>query len=117
HPHILALYDSGKANGFLFYVMPYVAGESLRHRLAREKQLPVEEALGITRDIASALGHAHAQNVIHRDVKPENILLYEGEAMVAALGVALAVSAAAGERLSVLWLTVGPHELLTTATA
>src|SRR2546428_1665326 len=97
HPHILALYDSGEANGFLFYVMPYVAGESLRHRLAREKQLPVEEALGIIRHAAAALGHAHAQGVIHRDVKPENILLYEGEAMVADFGIALAVSGAAGE--------------------
>src|SRR5438034_2782706 len=112
HPHILALYDSGKANGFLFYVMPYVAGESLRHRLAREKQLPVEEALGITRDIASALGHAHAQNVIHRDVKPENILLYEGEAMVADFGIALAVSAAAGERLTEIGLAVGTPEYM-----
>src|SRR6266540_2453490 len=80
HPHILALYDSGEADGFLFYVMPYVAGESLRNRLDREHQLPLEEALGITRHVASALEHAHAQNIIHRDVKPENILLYEGEA-------------------------------------
>ncbi len=112
HPHILALYDSGKANGFLFYVMPYVAGESLRHRLAREKQLPVEEALGITRDIASALGHAHAQNVIHRDIKPENILLYEGEAMVADFGIALALSAAAGERLTEIGLAVGTPEYM-----
>src|SRR2546426_797995 len=112
HPHILALYDSGEANGFLFYVMPYVAGESLRHRLAREKQLPVEEALGIARHIASALGHAHAQNVIHRDVKPENILLYEGEAMVADFGIALAVSAAAGERLTEIGLAVGTPEYI-----
>jgi len=112
HPHILALYDSGEANGFLFYVMPYVAGESLRHRLAREKQLPVEEALGIARHIASALGHAHAQNVIHRDVKPENILLYEGEAMVADFGIALAVSAAAGERLTEIGLAVGTPEYM-----
>ena len=107
HPHILALYDSGETNGFLFYVMPYVAGESLRHRLEREKQLPIEEALAITRHIASALGHAHAQHIIHRDVKPENILLYEGEAMVADFGIALAVSAAAGERLTQTGLAVG----------
>src|SRR5438309_2175692 len=98
HPHILALYDSGEAGGFLFYVMPYVAGESLRHRLARAKQLPVEEALGITRHVASALGHAHAQNVIHRDIKPENILLYEGEAMVADFGIAVALAAPATDR-------------------
>ena len=107
HPHILALYDSGETNGFLFYVMPYVAGESLRHRLEREKQLPIEEALAITRHVAAALGHAHAQHVIHRDVKPENILLYEGEATVADFGIALAVSAAAGERLTQTGLAVG----------
>src|SRR5436309_8934494 len=107
HPHILALYDSGETNGFLFYVMPSVAGESLRHRLEREKQLPIEEALAITRHVAAALGHAHAQHVIHRDVKPENILLYEGEAMVADFGIALAVSAAAGERLTQTGLAVG----------
>jgi eukaryotic-like serine/threonine-protein kinase len=124
HPHILALYDSGEADGLLFYVMPYVAGESLRHRLEREKQLPVEEALGIIRDIASALGHAHAQNVIHRDLKPENILLYEGEAMVADFGIALAVSAVAegpegkgegegeGERLTATGLAVGTPEYM-----
>src|SRR5438046_195235 len=94
HPHILALYDSGETNGFLFYVMPYVAGESLRHRLEREKQLPIEEALAITRHIASALGHAHARHIIHRAVKPENILLYEGEAMVGAYGLALAFAEA-----------------------
>src|SRR2546428_7199611 len=112
HAHILALYDSGEADGLLFYVMPYVAGESLRHRLAREKQLPVEEALGITRQIASALGHAHAQHVIHRDLKPENILLHEGEAMVPDFGIALAVSAAAGERLTEIGLAVGTPEYM-----
>jgi serine/threonine protein kinase/Tfp pilus assembly protein PilF len=112
HPHILALYDSGEADGLLFYVMPFVAGESLRHRLEREKQLPVEEALGITRQVASALGYAHVQNVIHRDVKPENILLYEGEAMVADFGIALALSAAAGERLTETGLAVGTPEYM-----
>src|SRR5213080_4521686 len=71
HPHILALYDSGEADGFLFYVMPYVKGESLRHRLHREKPLPIEEAIAVTRDAALPLGHSHAQGVIHRDVKPE----------------------------------------------
>ena len=111
HPHILALYDSGEADGFLFYVMPYVKGESLRHRLEREHQLPIDEALGITRQIASALDHAHAQDVIHRDVKPENILLYEGEAMVADFGIALA-SAAAGERLTQTGLVVGTPEYM-----
>ena len=112
HPHILALYDSGEADGFLFYVMPYVKGESLRHRLEREQQLPIDEALGITRQIASALDHAHAQDVIHRDVKPENILLYEGEAMVADFGIALATSAAAGERLTQTGLVVGTPEYM-----
>ena len=107
HPHILALHDSGEADGLLFYVMPYVAGESLRQKLEREKQLGIEEALRITRDVASALGHAHAQHVIHRDVKPENILLHEGEAMVADFGIALAVSVAAGERTTETGLAVG----------
>src|SRR5216110_2145476 len=107
HPHILALYDSGRADEFLFYVMPYVKGQSLRHRLHREKPLPIEEAIAVTRDAALALDHAHAQGVIHRDVKPENILLYEGEAMVADFGIALAVSAAAGERLTQTGLAVG----------
>ncbi len=112
HPHILPLYDSGEADGFLFYVMPYVKGESLRHKLKREKQLPIEDALGITQQVASALDHAHAQNVIHRDVKPENILLYEGEAMVADFGIALAASAVAGERLTQTGLVVGTPEYM-----
>ena len=112
HPHILPLYDSGEADGFLFYVMPYIKGESLRHRLARDKQLPIEEALGVTRQIASALGHAHAQHIIHRDVKPENILLYEGEAMVADFGIALAASAATGERLTKTGFAVGTPEYM-----
>jgi serine/threonine-protein kinase len=112
HPHILALYDSGDADGFLFYVMPYIAGESLRTKLEREQQLAVEEALGITRQVAAALGHAHAQNVIHRDIKPENILLHEGEAMVADFGIALAVSAAAHERLTQTGLVVGTPQYM-----
>jgi serine/threonine-protein kinase len=112
HPHILALYDSGEAHGFLFYVMPYITGESLRQKLTRERQLSIEEALGITRQVAMALGHAHAQGVIHRDVKPENILLYEGEAMVADFGIALAVSAAVGERLTKTGLAVGTPEYM-----
>jgi len=107
HPHILALHDSGDADGFLFYVMPYVAGESLRHRLDREKQLSLDEALAITRQVASALAHAHSHNVIHRDVKPENILLHEGEAMVTDFGIALAVSAAADDRLTQTGIAVG----------
>ncbi len=114
HPHILALHDSGKADDFLFYVMPYVKGQSLRHRLHREKPLPIEEAVSITRDAALALDHAHAQGVIHRDVKPENILLYEGEAMVADFGIALAVSGAAsgGQRLTERGVWVGTPEYM-----
>ena len=90
HPHILPLHDSGEADGLLFYVMPYVRGESLRQRLSREKQLPVDEAIAIMRQVAAALDHAHAHGLIHRDIKPENILLHEGEAMVADFGIALA---------------------------
>jgi eukaryotic-like serine/threonine-protein kinase len=78
HPHILPLFDSGEADGFLYYVMPYVKGESLRDRLKREKQLPVDDALQISREVADALTHAHSQGVIHRDIKPENILLEAG---------------------------------------
>jgi serine/threonine-protein kinase len=92
HPHILPLYDSGSAEGLLFYVMPFVRGESLRQRLSRERQLPIAEALGIVRQVATALDHAHAQGLIHRDIKPENILLHEGEAMVTDFGIALALA-------------------------
>ena len=92
HPRILPLHDSGDANGFLFFVMPYVQGESLRGRMERERQLPIEEALTITRQVASALGYAHLHDVIHRDVKPENIMLHEGEAMVADFGIALVLN-------------------------
>src|SRR5437588_1152014 len=100
HPHILNLIDSGEADGFLYYVMPYVEGESLRQRLQREGQLPLDEALRITRAIASALDFAHERGVIHRDIKPENIMLHQGEPMVADFGIALAVSPAGRERLT-----------------
>ena len=112
HPHILALYDSGNAGGLLYYVMPYVKGESLRHRLVREKQLPVEDAVAITRQVAFALAYAHAQGVIHRDIKPENILLHEGEPMVADFGIALAVAAAEGDRLTQTGLALGTPEYM-----
>jgi serine/threonine protein kinase/Flp pilus assembly protein TadD len=95
HPHILPLFDSGEADGFLYYVMPYVEGESLRERLDREQQLPIDEAVHHGRAIASALDYAHRQHIVHRDVKPENVMLYEGEAMVMDFGIAKAVSAAA----------------------
>jgi eukaryotic-like serine/threonine-protein kinase len=100
HPHILPLFDSGEANGQLWYVMPYVRGESLRARLAREGQLPLDDALRITCDVLAALSYAHSQGVIHRDIKPENILLEGEEAVVADFGVARAVDAAADERLT-----------------
>jgi serine/threonine-protein kinase len=107
HPHILPLLDSGEADGFLYFVMPYVAGESLRARMDREGPLPIDEALRIAEQVASALEHAHRQEVIHRDVKPENILLHEGAAMVADFGIAVAVSAAGGERLTETGIAVG----------
>src|ERR1051326_519136 len=112
HPHILALHDSGEAGGFLYYVMPYMQGESLRRRLERETQLPIEEALAITRQVAAALAYAHAQGVVHRDIKPENILLHEGEAVVADFGIALAASAVAGERLTGTGMAVGTAEYM-----
>jgi tetratricopeptide (TPR) repeat protein/tRNA A-37 threonylcarbamoyl transferase component Bud32 len=107
HPHILPLYDSGEAAGFLFYVMPYVEGESLRDRLDREKQLPLEDALQIAREVADALSYAHRHDVVHRDIKPENILLSGGHARVADFGIARAMSAAGGQRLTQTGLAVG----------
>jgi serine/threonine-protein kinase len=107
HPHILPLYDSGDADGVLYYVMPCVEGESLRQRLEREKQLPLEEALQIAREVADALSYAHSRGVVHRDIKPENILLEHGHALVADFGIARAVSAAGGERITATGLAVG----------
>ncbi len=107
HPHILPLFDSGEADGFLYYVMPFVEGESLRDRINREKQLPVEDALQIARNVAAALSYAHSHDVIHRDVKPENILLSGGEAVVADFGIARAVSAAGGEKITDAGIAVG----------
>ena len=112
HPHILPLYDSGEAGGLLFYTMPHVAGESLRHKLTRERQLGLEEALTITRQAASALDYAHRQGVIHRDIKPENILLHEGEAVVADFGIALAVRQAGGQRLTESGLSLGTPQYM-----
>ena len=110
HPHILPLHDSGEADGFLFYVMPFVEGESLRDRLNREKPLPIEDAVGIALEVADALDYAHRHGVIHRDIKPENILLHDRRALVADFGIALAVSAAAGGRMTETGLSLGtPH--------
>jgi serine/threonine-protein kinase len=107
HPHILPLHDSGEADGFLYYVMPYVEGESLRHRINREGQLPIDDALQITREVAAALSYAHSQDVVHRDIKPENVLLSAGEAVVADFGIARAVSAAGGEHLTETGISIG----------
>ena len=110
HPHILPLFDSGTADGFLFYVMPYIEGETLRDKLDRETQLGVEEAVRIAREVADALDYAHRQGIIHRDIKPENILLHDGRPMVADFGIALAVSAAAGGRMTETGTSIGtPH--------
>ena len=108
HPHILPLFDSGEDAGFLWFVMPYVAGESLAERLDREKQLPVDEAVDLAIKVAGALGAAHDQGVVHRDVKPGNILLTEaGEPLVADFGIALAVQEAGGGRLTETGLSLG----------
>jgi Tol biopolymer transport system component len=110
HPHILPLFDSGEADGFLYYVMPYVEGESLRARLDRERQLDMDDAVHIAKAVASALQYAHDHDVIHRDIKPENVLLHAGEPVVADFGIALALSAAGGGRMTETGLSLGtPH--------
>ena len=107
HPHILPLHDSGTSAGLLYYVMPYVEGETLRARLSREKQLPVGEAVDIARKVSAALAHAHSRGVIHRDIKPENILLADGEPIVADFGIAKAVTAAGGQHLTETGMAMG----------
>ncbi len=110
HPHILPLFDSGSADGFLYYVMPYIEGETLRDKLSRETQLGVDEAVRLAREVLDALQYAHEHGIVHRDVKPENILLHGGHALVADFGIALAVSAAAGGRMTETGLSLGtPH--------
>jgi serine/threonine-protein kinase len=111
HPHILSLFDSGEADGLVFYVMPYVEGESLRDRLRREHQLPVDDAVRITREVADALDYAHGHSVVHRDIKPENILLHGGHALVADFGIALAASRSdGGTRMTETGMSLGtPH--------
>jgi serine/threonine-protein kinase len=111
HPHILPLHDSGEAGGTVFYVMPFIEGESLRDRLDHERQLPVDDAIRITREVADALDYAHRKGVVHRDIKPENILLHDGRAVVADFGIALAVSRSeGGSRLTETGMSLGtPH--------
>jgi len=110
HPHILPLFDSGTADGFLYYVMPFIDGETLRAKLDRETQLGIDEAVKITVAVADALDYAHRHGVIHRDIKPENILLHDGRPMVADFGIALALSAAAGGRMTETGMSLGtPH--------
>ena len=107
HPHILPLFDSGEADGQLWYTMPYVEGETLRARIQREKQLPLDDALRITSQVLSALDYAHAHGVIHRDIKPENILLEGDQAVVADLGIARAIGVACDDRLTQTGMAVG----------
>ena len=123
HPHILTLFDSGVVSvphldhregegpqSFLYYVMPFVEGESLRDRITREKQLPIDDALRIAREVADALQYAHGHGVIHRDIKPENILLHGGHALVADFGIALAASKTGGARMTETGMSLGtPH--------
>jgi serine/threonine-protein kinase len=107
HPHILQLYDSGEADSYLYYVMPYIEGESLREKLNREEKLSVDETIAITKSVAGALDFAHKRHVIHRDIKPENILLQEGVPLVADFGIAVAVKSAGGARLTETGLSIG----------
>ena len=107
HPHILPLFDSGEADGFLYYVMPFVVGESLRELLNREGRLPVEQACAIARSVGGALDYAHRSQIVHRDIKPENIMINEGEAMVMDFGIAKALTAASNETLTQIGMVVG----------
>ena len=107
HPNILPVYDSGDAGGTLYYVMPFVEGESLRDRLDREPQLPIDDALLIAKEVAEALAYAHSHDVVHRDIKPENIMLSGGHAIVTDFGIARAVSAAGGDKLTQTGLAIG----------
>jgi serine/threonine protein kinase len=112
HPNLLPLFDSGEAAGLLFYVMPFVEGESLRHRLDRERQLPLGAALRIAKEIASALDYAHRNGVIHRDIKPENVLLHDGQALIGDFGIALAVQSAGAQRMTQTGLSLGTPQYM-----
>ena len=110
HPHILPLFDSGEADSFLFYVMPHIQGESLREKLDREYQLPVDEAVSVATDVAEVLDYAHRHGVIHRDIKPGNVLIHDGQPVISDFGIALAVGVAGGGRLTETGLSLGtPH--------
>ena len=112
HPHILPLLDSGEANGLLYYVMPFVPGESLRERLDKEQQLPIPSAVSIAREVADALAAAHEAGIVHRDIKPENILLRGNHAVVADFGIALAVQQAGGQRMTQTGLSLGTPQYM-----
>ncbi len=112
HPNILGLIDSGAADGLLFYVMPFVAGETLRARLQREGQLPVADAVRLASEVAGALDFAHRQGIVHRDIKPENVLLQDGKALVADFGIALAVQSAGGQRMTQTGLSLGTPQYM-----
>src|SRR4026209_786050 len=113
HPHILPLHDSGEVDGLVYYGMPSVEGESLRDRLNRERQLPVEDAVRIAREVASALDYAHRRGVVHRDIKPENILLHDGQALVAVCGIAPAASKTDGStRLTETGMSLGTPQYM-----
>src|SRR5262249_21795784 len=113
HPHILPLLDSGDAGeGLLYYVMPLATGETLRTRLERERQLPIEDTVRIAREVADALGHAHGHGIVHRDIKPENILLQGGHALVADFGIALALQQAGGARMTQTGLSLGTPQYM-----
>jgi eukaryotic-like serine/threonine-protein kinase len=112
HPNLLPLHDSGEVGGFLFYVMPYVEGETLRDRLKRERQLPLDDAIAIACDVAEGLQYAHDHGIVHRDVKPENILLQSGRAIVADFGIARAVTASAKESLTSSGVVIGTAQYM-----
>src|SRR5512138_1291958 len=112
HPHILPLFDSGSAGGQLYYVMPFVEGETLRSRLERERQLPIAETVRIASEVADALQYAHGRGVVHRDIKPENILLQGGHALVADFGISLAVQQAGGQRMTQTGLSLGTPQYM-----